>query len=82
MKASGRRVDHSTVRLGSGLVPMFSSVCSQRKLDLVTMVRPSTPMPPIDSVTHCGSPAKIELYSGVRANFTMRSFITRWSTIS
>ena len=35
-----------------------------------------------DHLTHCGSPEKSALYSGVRANLTMRSFMMKWSTIS
>ena len=39
-------------------------------------------MPPMDSVTHCGSPENRFWYSGVRANLTMRSFMMKWSTNS
>ena len=44
---------------------------------LVTMWRPSMPTPPMDSVTQVGSPENRELYSGVRANFTRRSFMIK-----
>jgi len=50
LKASGRFFDHSTVRLGSGAGPRLVSVCSMRKLDRVTSVRPSSAMPPMHSV--------------------------------
>ena len=82
LKFMGRLVDHSTVRLGSGAGPRFSSVCSTRNEFLVTSVLPSTPMPPIDSVTQVGSPENSSLYSFMRINFTMRNFITKWSIIS
>ena len=57
-------------------------MCSTRKEFLVTSVLPSTPMPPMDSVTHVGSPENSSLYSLMRMNFTMRSFIINWSIIS
>ena len=39
-------------------------------------------MPPMDSVTHWGSPENRFWYSGVRANLTIRSFMMKWSTNS
>ena len=53
-----------------------------RKLVFVTSERPSSPMPPIDSVTQVGSPANSSSYSGVRRKRTMRSLITKSSMIS
>ena len=53
-----------------------------RKLVLVTSERPSSPIPPIDSVTHVGSPANSSSYSGVRRNRTIRSLMTKSSMIS
>ena len=82
LKLAGKLVLHSTVRLGSGAGPSVSSVCRMRKLDLVTRVRPSMPMPPMASVTQTGSPLNSWSYSGVRRKRTMRSFITKWSMIS
>ncbi len=74
---SGSLVDHSTVKLGSGAVPRLFRVCRNRKDIFVTMCLPSIPTPPMDSVTQVGSPENRALYSGVRANFTSRSFITK-----
>ena len=51
LKPSGRAVDHSTVRFGSGAGPRLYRVCSIRKELRVTSVRPSSPIPPMDSVT-------------------------------
>jgi hypothetical protein len=53
-----------------------------RKLDFVTSDRPSSPIPPIDSVTQVGSPANSSSYSGVRRKRTMRSLMTKSSMIS
>ena len=39
-------------------------------------VLPSTPMPPMDSVTHVGSPENSSLYSLIRINLTIRNFMT------
>ena len=58
LKASGRFPAHSTVRFGSGAGPRLYSVWSMRKELRVTRVRPSSPMPPMDSVTQVGSPEK------------------------
>src|SRR5262249_18736048 len=69
---SGRRGENQIVRFGSGAGPRLYSVCRKRKLVRVTSVRPSSPMPPIDSVTQVGSPANSSSYSGVRRNRTMR----------
>ena len=46
----------------------------------MTSVRPSMPMPPMDSVTQVGSPRE-ELVVLRRAGklATMRSFMTKWS---
>ena len=53
-----------------------------RKLVFVTSDRPSSPIPPIDSVTQVGSPANSSSYSGVRRNLMMRSLMTKSSMIS
>ena len=70
------------VRLGSGAGPRLNSVCRNRKLVFVTRDRPSSPMPPMDSVTQVGSPANSSSYSGVRRKRTIRNLITKSSTIS
>ena len=49
---------------------------------LVTSGRPSSPMPPIASVTQVGSPENSSSYSGVRRNRTMRSLMTKSSMSS
>jgi len=82
LKPSGSRVDQNTVKFGSGAGPRLLSVCSMRNDVLVTSVRPSSPMPPIDSVTHTGSPENSWLYSGARRKRTSRHLITRSSMIS
>ena len=82
MKFSGKRVDHNTVKFGSGAGPKLSNECKKRNEFLVTIGRPSIPTPPIDSVTQVGSPENNSLYSGVRANLTIRNFIMKWSMIS
>ena len=82
LNPSGRSLLHSTVRLGSGAVPRLVRVWSIRKEFFVTRVRPSTPMPPMDSVTQVGSPPKSSLYSGVRRWRTSRSLMTNWSISS
>ena len=82
LKPSGSLSLHSTVRFGSGAGPRLYRVCSIRKEVLVTSDRPSSPIPPIDSVTQVGSPENRLSYSGVRRNRTMRSLITRSSTNS
>ena len=56
MKVLGRALEYSTVMFGSGAGPMFSSVCRKRKSFLVTMERPSMPMPPTSRVAQTGSP--------------------------
>ena len=76
LKLEGSFFDQSTVRLGSGAGPRLSSVCRIRKEFFVTSVRPSTPMPPIDSVTQVGSPENSSLYSLMRMNLTILSFMT------
>ncbi len=53
-----------------------------RKLVLVASDRPSSPIPPMDSVTQVGSPAKSSSYSGVRRKRTIRSLMTKSSMIS
>ena len=73
---SGSFVDQSTVIFGSGAAPILLSVLRYLYDIFVTMCLPSTPIPPNDSVTHVGSPANNELYSGVRANLIQRSFMT------
>ena len=82
LKPSGRSSLHSTVMFGSGAGPRLFSVCSMRKLFLVTMVRPSLPDPPMVSVTQVGSPENSASYSGVRRKRTMRSLMTKSSMIS
>ena len=79
---SGSPTDQSTVRLGSGAGPRLLSVCKILNEDFVTSVLPSTPVPPIDSVTHVGSPEKSSLYSLIRINLIILSFITKWSISS
>jgi len=81
-KPSGKRGEYQIVRFGSGAGPRLKRVCRKRKLVLLTNGRPSSPMPPIDSVTHVGSPANSSSYSGVRRKRTMRNLITKSSTIS
>lgn len=73
----GNRLDHNTVKFGSGAGPMLDSVCNIRNDVLVTKVRPSIPIPPTDSVAHTGSPANKSLYSGVRIKRIIRNFITK-----
>ena len=68
--------------IGSGAGPRLVSVCKNRKDILVTRCRPSTPMPPMASVTQVGSPPKSSLYSGVRRWRTRRSLMTNWSMSS
>ncbi|CSB91388.1 Uncharacterised protein [Vibrio cholerae] len=67
---------------GSGDGPMVYSEFRKRKLVRVTSVRPSRPIPPIDSVAQIGSPENSSSYSGVRRKRTIRSFMTKWSIIS
>ncbi len=76
---SGRAGEYSTVRLGSGDGPMFSSVWRKRKSVFVTIDRPSIPKPATSSVAQTGSPENNWLYDGMRANLTIRNFITIWS---
>src|SRR5678815_4143510 len=71
LKPSGSRVDQNTVRFGSGAGPRLLSVCNMRNDVLVTSVRPSSPMPPIDSVTHTGSPENSWLYSVSYTHLTL-----------
>lgn len=77
LKFFGKFLDHNTVKLGSGAGPILAKVWSIRNDVLVTNVRPSIPIPPIDSVAHTGSPAKISLYSGVRMNLMILNFMTK-----
>src|SRR5664279_6273606 len=63
LKDAGSLSLHSTVRLGSGAGPRLYSVCSMRKELRVTSGRPSSPIPPIDSVTQVGSPENRLSYS-------------------
>ena len=79
LKPSGRAGEYSTVRLGSGDGPMFSSVWRKRKSVFVTIDRPSIPKPATSSVAQTGSPENNWLYDGMRANLTIRNFITIWS---
>ena len=53
-----------------------------RKSFFVTMLRPSPHIPATLIVAQTGSPEKSWLYSGMRANFTMRNLRTRWSISS
>src|SRR3954451_13133877 len=80
LNASGNLVDQRIVKFGSGAGPKLSNVCKKRKELFVTNGRPSSAIPPIDSVTQVGSPLYKSLYSGVLANLTRRSFIIKWST--
>src|SRR6478736_4214829 len=82
LNASGNLVDQRIVKFGSGAGPKLFKVFKNRNEFFVTSGRPSRAIPPIDSVTQVGSPLYKSLYSGVLANFTRRSFITKWSTIS
>ena len=82
LKSAGRRLLQSTVKFGSGAGPKLVSVCNILNEVRVTNVLPSTPIPPILSVTQVGSPEKSSLYSLVRINFTILSFITKWSISS
>src|SRR5699024_9137103 len=76
-KPSGKFSEYKTVKFGSGDGPMLVNVCNIRKSFFVTSERPSKPIPAIDKVAQIGKPENNWLYSGVRANFTIRSFITR-----
>ena len=78
-KFSGKRDEYNTVKLGSGEGPIFSNVCKKRKSFFVTIERPSIPIPATSSVAHTGSPENNSLYAGIRANLTIRNFITIWS---
>ncbi len=82
LKPRGRSADHSTVRFGSGAGPRLYRVCRKRNELLVTSVRPSSPMPPMLSVTQVGSPENSASYSGVRKKRTMRSLMTKSSMSS
>ena len=82
LKFRGSLTLHRTVMLGSGAGPRLFSVFRYLKEVFVTMGTPSIETPPMDSVTHVGSPENRELYSGVLANFTRRSFMMKWSTSS
>ena len=77
LNPSGREGDQSTVKFGSGAGPRFCNVCRTRNAVLDTSVRPSVPIPPIDSVVHTGSPVNKLLYSWIRAKRTMRNFIMK-----
>src|SRR5690625_7365855 len=79
LKPSGSSFDHSTVRFGSGAGPRLYRVCKKRNEVRVTSGRPSSPMPPMDSVTQVGSPENRASYSGVRRKRTMRSLMTKRS---
>ena len=54
-------------------------MCKTLNEFLVTNVLPSTPIPPMLSVTQTGSPLNNSLYSGARRNLTSLNFITKWS---
>ncbi len=82
LKPCGSCADQKTVRFGSGAGPRLYSVCKKRNEVLVTRVRPSSPMPPMASVTQVGSPENSSSYSGVRKNRTMRSLMTKSSISS
>ena len=82
MNPSGNLVLHNTVKFGSGDGPILYNVWITRYEFLVTSVLPSIPIPPIDSVTHTGSPLNNASYSGVLKNLTSLNFITKWSIIS
>ena len=82
LKPWGSRSDQNTVRFGSGAAPRLYSVCRKRNELFATSDRPSLPMPPIDSVTHVGSPENSSSYSGVRRKRTIRSLMTKSSISS
>jgi hypothetical protein len=87
LKPSGSPSLHSTVRFGSGAGPRLYRVCSIRNEVRLTSGRPSSPMPPMVSVTQVGSPENSASYSGVRRNRTIRSLITKssmssWASVS
>ena len=60
--------DYFVSRIRTGGVPT---------IDKDTVCNIKIPIPPIDSVTHVGSPENSALYSGVLANLTSRSFIMK-----
>ena len=62
---------------GSGAGPKFTKECNILKEFLVTKVLPSTPIPPMPSVTQTGSPLNNSLYSGVLKNLINLNFITK-----
>ena len=76
LKARGKLSDHKTVMFGSGDVSILIKVCKNLNEVFVTKVLPSTPIPPIDSVTQVGSPANNSSYSGVRKCLTILSLMT------
>ena len=82
LKPSGSAGEYNTVRLGSGDGPIFSSVWRKRKSVFVTIERPSIPKPATSRVAQTGSPENNWLYDGMRANLTMRNFMTIWSMSS
>src|SRR5690625_5737301 len=82
LKLLGNFSDQRTVKFGSGAGPRLSNVCRNRNEFFVTSGVPSLAIPPMHSVPHVGSPENNSLYSGVRANFPKRRFITQRSTSS
>ena len=56
LKFCGSFLDHRTVILGSGAGPRLSRVCRYLNDVFVTIGTPSIDTPPMDSVTHVGSP--------------------------
>ena len=79
LKFSGKSLLHKTVKFGSGPLPKLVSVCKILKEFLVTSAFPLSLTPPIDSVTHVGSPLKSSSYSGVLKCLAIRSLITKLS---
>ena len=82
LKDLGSLVDHRTVRLGSGAVPRFVQCVEVAEGGPCHQRAPVDAHASMDSVTQVGSPEKRELYSGVRANLTRRSFMMKWSMYS
>ena len=56
---------------------MLYNVCKILNEFLVTNDLPSSPIPPIDSVTQTGSPENNASYSGVLKNLIILNFITK-----
>ena len=77
LKLSGRFLDHRTVKFGSGAGPRLINECKTLYEFFVTKVLPSTPIPPMLSVTQTGSPLNNSLYSGALKKRTNLNFIIK-----